>query len=339
MSYHLSNNIEEQIHKGLEIHQLTAMASDHLAKNALALSDFYIQNPKSQTPWEKPWAQTAYLSYFHPLNYLRSKRVFDHGDRLGFFSGLQHIVDFGSGLGAGSLPILEKKNILSIQFIESSRDAQKLHHKIYSNGARPEWSLHPDFRTQREKALAVVSYSLTEISEIAKELLECEALMILEPSTRDDGRKLLQLRENLQDLGYSIWAPCTHQMRCPLLHESKNDWCHDRLHIQKPDWLKNMENRMPIKNQTLTVSYLLARKTPPPPSPASGRLTGDQLNEKGKSKQLFCRSPKREFLVWMHKELEAPELPRGDLIQISGEPPLEKSNELRVTKQTHIVIP
>lgn len=338
MSYHLSSNIESQIQTGLALNNLQTSQARELSAQALMLSDFYIENPKSQTPWDKPWAQNAYLTYFHPLNYLRAKRVFDHGDKLGFFNGLQHIVDFGSGLGAGSLPILEKKNILSVQFIERSREAQKLHHKIYSNGARPEWTLQADFRTQKDKALAVFSYSITEITEIPKELLACEALMILEPSTRDDGRKLLQLRENLLDQGFSMWAPCTHQMRCPLLHESKNDWCHDRLHIEKPEWLQQMENHMPIKNQTLTVSYLLARKTPPPESQASGRLTGDLLHEKGKSKQLFCRSPKREFLVWMSKELQPPDLPRGELIQISGEPPVEKSNELRVTKDTQVAM-
>ena len=69
---------------------------------------------------------------------------------------------------------------------------------------------------------------MTEIADLPQHWDEFEALMILEPATSQDGRKLLELRSQLIQKGYSIWAPCLHQLACPLLTKSKTDWCHDR---------------------------------------------------------------------------------------------------------------
>jgi hypothetical protein len=60
------------------------------------------------------------------------------------------------------------------------------------------------------------------------------------------------------------------------------------------------------------------------------RLTGDSLKEKGKTRQLMCRSSEREFLAWMHKNKSEQTLPRGELVNLPND--LEaKSNELRIT--------
>ncbi|MFN9066725.1 MAG: hypothetical protein ACK5V3_05815, partial [Bdellovibrionales bacterium] len=65
-----------------------------------------------------------------------------------------------------------------------------------------------------------------------------------------------------------------------------------------------------------------------PPVYDWARLTGDQLFEKGKTRQLICRGPEREFLAWMNRDGEAPTLARGDRVIL--EKFEQKSNELRV---------
>jgi hypothetical protein len=96
-----------------------------------------------------------------------------------------------------------------------------------------------------------------------------------------------------------------------------------------------MEENLPMKNRTLTMSYVLLRKTPPPPM-AAARIVGDRLEEKGKDRQMICRGPEREFLAWMHKTKLRQEIPRGVLIEMPSEAQ-KVSNELRVTQEIKIL--
>ncbi|MGZ3727035.1 MAG: small ribosomal subunit Rsm22 family protein, partial [Pseudobdellovibrio sp.] len=137
---------------------------------------------------------------------------------------------------------------------------------------------------------------------------------------------------------YSIWAPCTHHQSCPLLTHSKHDWCHDRTHVNAPEWFEQVEDLLPMKNRTVTTSYLLARKkTAPVQLKTLARTTGDSLEEKGKTRQLVCRNESREFLTWMHKNSEPQVIPRGELVDLSSTALEAKSNELRLTESIKII--
>lgn len=205
-----------------------------------------------------------------------------------------------------------------------------------------------------KNTFAFFSYSLTELASIPNWALDCEGLVIIEPSTNQDARRLMAWRDLLLSKGFHIWGPCLHEEACPLLTESKKDWCHDRIDFQqRPESFKKIESFLPFKNESLTCSYILARKTPRPSTMLASaiavaavsasasaaeasavelevaRVTGDLLNEKGKSRQLICRGPKREFLTWMHKNGEPQQIPRGELILLPQN--LQTvSNELRI---------
>lgn len=309
-----------------------------IADSILQLSDFYIQNPQAETPWNQKYCQIAYRHYYFPLNYFRCEKVIERGLQVDFFQNLTHFIDWGAGPGTASLALAQseklkpqiKKQILfdlSQTTLYSFSDL----HKVLIN---KDYLDFLDLRTEnlnKQNSCLVFSYSLTEINEWPAGWDQQEALMILEPSTSQDGRKLLNLRKDLMDRGYSIWAPCVHQLNCPLLLHSKNDWCHDRAHIQAPLWFKELEQLLPMKNKTVTMSYLLARKSKPSKDLATkARLTGDSLNEKGKTRQLICRGEQREFLTWMHKNIEPQILARGELIYLPTDF-IVKSNELRLS--------
>jgi hypothetical protein len=299
-----------------------------LADAILQLSDFYIENPSAATPWKENWAQAAYFSYYHPLNCERIERVVEHGKNENFFSGFHHVIDFGSGLGAGSLSLLEQFP-LSASFIESSSIARSLHQKKVPDSSA-QWLGSDSGLKVPAHSLGVFSYSMTELNGLPNWANYCDGLMIVEPSTSEDARKLLQLRQKLIEQKWFAWAPCRHQQACPLLTHSKKDWCHDRVHFKKPAWFEKLESELPMKNNTLTMSYLLLRKTPPRFDPSrNARLTGDLLKEKGKDRMLICRGPDREFLSWLHRNGEAPDLKRGDLFQIDPNYP-KKADELRI---------
>lgn len=311
-----------------------------LSQHVLRLSDFFIDQPDSQTPWQENYCQLAYRHYYLPLNYLRNDLVMRRGEQVGFFVGLNQTVDWGSGPGTASLALAKLPGLKKQILIEKSQTAIKTFVDLQTHLVRPTATTElklKDLDLNYAQALLTFSYSLTEMQTLPVGWDQFEALMILEPSTRQDGRKLLELRQKLIDEGYSIWAPCLHQKACPLLVESKTDWCHDRVHVDAPEWFKKLEQSLPFKNNTVTTSYILARrKKAPVPVENRMRLTGDSLNEKGKTRQLACRNSKREFLTWMHKEIEPQTLPRGEIVELPVEYSL-KSNEVRLAQPCRLV--
>lgn len=307
-----------------------------IAQSVMKLSDFYIAQPSAATPWDEEFCQIAYRNYYLPLNQLRCASVIQRGEQVGFFEGLSHFIDWGSGPGTASLALAAdekiRPQIKSQTLFDHSPAVLKHFSDLHTQlvNAQTTGQLRLKSVPHPQQTLLTFSYSLTELNEPPEGWNQFEALMILEPSTRDDGRKLLELREKIKAAGYSIWAPCTHQMACPLLTKSKHDWCHDRLVVDAPDWFMQLEQYLPMRNRTITTSYLLARRKPVPSHLSSkARLTGDSLEEKGKTRQLVCRSEAREFLTWMHKSIEPQTLNRGDLISLPADIEV-KSNELRL---------
>lgn len=329
-------NFEEAIAKALVDYKLSLNDSKELAKCVLALSDFFITQPDGQTPWHESWAQVAYLCYYLPLNAARLRAVIGEGEKRGFFHDLEEVFDFGAGLATASLSLSESQN-LKYTLIERATEPQRLIEKYFPFFKAQEWTrtIGTSQIKNPKKSLALFSYSLTELSDLPAWAYECEALMIAEPSTQQDGRKLMELRAKLLEKGFHVWAPCTHEGPCPLLTQSKTDWCHDRIHFDAPKWFLSMEEQLPMKNRTLTTSYLLMRKTKPE-AIAAARVVGDTLKEKGKDRQMICRGPDREFLAWMHKFKIQQEIPRGALIDIPEG--LQKvSNELRLQQQIKVL--
>lgn len=308
----------------------------HELKHAIIqLSDYFINNPKGSTPWDKSYCQLAYTHYFLPLNYLRNKLVVERGQQVSFFEGLDAVVDWGAGPGTASLALSSVLDIKNYHLVEKSKTCanvfKSLQHQ-YLPASFQYNDLSEIKNLKKTTSLLVMSYSLTEVDHLPKEAFDYEALMILEPSTQDDGRRLMQWRTELISKGYSIYAPCIHAGSCPLLLQSKHDWCHDRLHVIAPDWFKKLDELLPFKNKTITTSYILARKKKNKfDSNGKARLVGDSLQEKGKTKQLLCMNEERQFLTWMHKEIQPEVLNRGDLIDLP-EKLEKKSNELRVKK-------
>lgn len=300
----------------------------------MKLSTFYARNPSKQTPWDQAWCQAAYLAYYLPLNWWRMSWATMRGQEVGFFEGFRSVIDFGSGLGSATFAF-EEQNISFDRTlcVERSREAIKIHEDIVLHSSRSlDWqTFAPDPKKIDTGTLAVFSYSLTELEGLPAWAAACDGLMIVEPATQDDGRRLLKLRQTLIDTGWTISAPCTHQMPCPLLVHSERDWCHDRCKWEQPTWLQEIERHMPIKNGTLPFSYLLARKGDQPHCDSSvARMTGDLQEFKGFAKQLICRGPEREFVSFQKRDFkkEYPNFPRGTMVRLRDG--LEKKrNELR----------
>ncbi len=312
-----------------------------LADSILQLSDHFVNNPDDLTPWTEKFCQEAYRYYYLPLNYLRCFNVIQRGQLVNFFKDVETSVDWGSGPGTASIALSLllgsqiKKQILIDQSDIVLKVFSDLHSHLKNKEITDKLSLK-NLTVDPKKSLLIFSYSLTEMKSLPDGYEQFESIMILEPSTQDDGRKLLQTREKLIAQGYYIWAPCVHQQSCPLQNQSKTDWCHDRFHVKAPDWFLKMEPFLPFRNRTITTSYLLAKKTAPAAEIKNfARITGDSLDEKGKTRQLVCRNTDREFLAWMHKSITVQTIPRGELVTLPNEIE-KKSNELRLSHPVEI---
>ena len=349
---HLPDSYEPLIRAALMKRGYSLDEPGQLAQAVLKLSDFYLNNPSVQTPWDEIWAQVASLVYFFPLNYSRCQLVIREAARLGFFDGLTSVVDEGAGMGSAIHALRDhvaSGRQPSWQARDISIDALMLLNELSLGPSRIQTHhVNGTLRARghtRANSLLTASYVFTELKSLPAEWLEYEALIILEPSTRDDARRLQAERKTLLAAGFELWAPCPHADDCPLL-QSEKDWCHDRVHFEAPGWFGAIEKSLPIKNRTLSFSYLVARKAPAPVRSRNStaerklaRLVGDTLDEKGKSRQSVCRSNEREFLAWFPQRFKTKihlEMSRGSLVELA--PALEKkSQEVRLKEPGDVV--
>jgi hypothetical protein len=325
-SYSFPDKYQEKIAQALRPLGFSLENPKPLADSVIRLSDQYQKDAKT-TPWDQPEFMAAYLAYFFPLNYIRNCKVFAEMARFKEQLPFDDYVDFGFGLGSSLLAardqgVVESKHSLHALDI-SSRPLD-----VYTEYFDPSPLRRQYVANKARRALGVFSYSLNELTQVPGWFFTLDTVVILEPSTSVWGRKLMAFRDKLKAEGYYLWAPCTHQKDCPLLIHSQRDWCHDRVHWQQPEWFSELETHLPMKNRTMTHSYLVASRHAPHDEDGVGRVVGDELKEKGKSRWLFCRGDQREFLSWLNKQGDPPSFHRGNrLVPEIGE---VRGNELRL---------
>lgn len=317
---------------------LTDRYLQEAANDVIGLSNYYVSNPSRPSPWGSEWARKAQILYFHPLNRARAEHVLSQRMPAGFLGGITRVVDWGAGTGAGLEALLDQglrqAGINDAHLVERDPWARMTALALLKErfpdlnlaSTQSEYPVHP---SEPGGTLALFCLSLTEnldwSSVIFSDLHKPEALIIIEPSNREATRRLQAFRQTLIENGYSIWAPCTHQSHCPLQVHSQSDWCHDRFDfsLSQPAWWQSLESRLPIKNEVVTVSYLLARLSQRPRTEVQtgppARVVGDLLKEKGKIRQMICRGPDREFLSALTRSRTAFQLSRGSLFQLSEE--------------------
>lgn len=333
----LPNTFEER--RALALARLSQNLQDAraLAPKIVELSDHFIHHVGVATPWKNAGTWPSYLKYFLPLNLARVLTVFGEVERFLPAESIGEIWDFGSGPGTVHWALEEQAWLKPVPLycLESAKEAVQAHRDLIAllpTHWQPTWN---GYLKPGPQSLAVFSYSFLEMRGDLPDLKDFSHILIVEPSTRECGRELMSWRAKLMGQGFTPLAPCTHGHSCPLLTRSTRDWCHLRIGFEGPaDWAE-LESFLPMKNRTLTYSYLLMSRTvTEPPYRGAVRVLGDTLEERGKSRQLICRSDKREFLSWLHKEQTPPVIPSGSLIPDLGET-VEKSDEIRPKNPIH----
>ncbi len=132
------------------------------------------------------------------------------------------------------------------------------------------------------------------LDALADELAPSGSLVVVEPALRPATRHLHAVRDRVLSAGKSrVFAPCLHQTACPALATS-DDWCHEDLPVDLPEWLAPLARGAGLRWQGLTFSYVVLRRDGATLRDALGerprplRVTSRPLRSKGKSELFLC---------------------------------------------------
>ena len=210
-----------------------------LAERAQRVSQAYrAQKPTSEAIRDADDA-LAYALTRLPATYAAAVDVLGrlHEEQPGFFP--RRVLDLGCGLGAATFAATEtwRGSIESVALLDNSAAFLALLREILEGSARPALNgadiITADLARLPAFAgadLILVNYALTELAEASLEPLLAEmwrrcagALVVVEPGTPRDYRRLMKARAALIAGGARIVAPCPHQTPCAL---RADDWCH-----------------------------------------------------------------------------------------------------------------
>ncbi len=308
-----------------------------LAKNIVKLSNLFIEENQNKTPWEEPWAEAAYLAYYTPLNYWRWTHLLERIHQSDIFSNIDNILDFGCGSGSASLAVSDLiKSSINFKGYDTSILALN-YYKKFLPGSETSNKDFGQKLSNSDTSIVLASYVLNELESTPNILQNSKNIIIMEPSTQVAARRLMRLKSSLEEDQFHTWGPCTHSNVCPML-EDEGNWCHQRTTPLPSSPLKSLENFLPIKNNTLTYSYLMVSKKTKPHPENYIAVVSDEQKEKGKTRYLTCGSKGLNWLSHLKRDKLGLDLKRGDRALLDFEKLEQKKTELRI-KDSNSVVP
>ena len=194
--FQLPETLETAINENLAQFDLTLSSMKRIASCIQWQSDFYIANPNQPTPWKDERAQIAQWAYYLPLNFLRNLSVLTELKAHIPLSSFEGALDYGAGYAASSWALRE----LGFKGKISLYDQSPIDRKVTS--ATNSEIIHKIDPHEFKNQLAIFSYSLTEIEARNTLMKQFPYLVILEPSTQKEGRRLSETRQFLIDNDY-----------------------------------------------------------------------------------------------------------------------------------------
>lgn len=217
-------------------------------------------------------------------------------DRRGWSPPEGAVVDFGCGTAVAVREVLGKY-AGNTEVALHDRSARAL--TFAAATVRREFpNVTVSTRLPESCGLLLVSHVVPELDEAGTAALlaqveRAQAVIFVEPGTREVSRKLIALRERL--IGkMNVVAPCVHQAACGMLTpENERHWCH--FFAQPPNevftdrgWAL-FSRELSIDLRSLPVSFLVLDRRPVSPYPEkSVRMIGHPREYKGHMLILGC---------------------------------------------------
>jgi ribosomal protein RSM22 (predicted rRNA methylase) len=180
-------------------------------------------------------------------------------------------LDLGGGTGAAAWAAAALWPAVTTEIVERQPAAIRLGRELAAGNFPRDWSWTAgDLRAWRPAGpvgLITIGYVLNELTDDARRELirtatrSASTIVLVEPGTPRDHRRILDARDVLIEHGLRIAAPCPHQGLCPV------DWCHfatrlprTELHRTLKDGTRNFEDEK--------FTYVVATRCPIRPAPA-----------------------------------------------------------------------
>ena len=315
-----------------------------------------------------PALQRAYLLYYTTTNLLKLWPPLRELAASGFFgrsSSVKHL-DLGAGTGAAvwGLATYLKHEQRGIQTL-SNFSTDVLPQNLRTIGAfnahftRHISPLKIDLRTAQmdlagQKPMEGETYDLITLMNVVNEIdeerdaqlisrltsliAERGAVIMIEPSTREQSRRALRFRDQMVEAGFHVYAPCCRTNECPAL-QNEGDWCHTEVRWKRPEFIKAIDDlagtlRLSLKStyaiflkEDLNLSDFLLSKShqaiPHRDFHTAGRIVSERFDEKGRVRMFVCNERGRKEYI-LNKRDRTPrnkaamDARRYDLVQIEG---------------------
>ncbi len=276
---------EEILNKIIEISY--DMNKKDIAKNFRVISDKYMGDKKGESLLNKEKEAIAYSIARMPATYGAVKVASMQMLELIKLDNIRSLIDVGAGTGAATLALVENlqecNNIEQITCLEREDAMIKIGKSLYTETTndvlkKADWvkfDINQVIISQEKKDeikknkenlqadIVVTSYMLNEFAddkvlEVVDKLWEmtCKVLLIVDPGTPKDHKRLIMIKNYLAKKGGTIIAPCTCNTGCPL---NENDWCHFVCRVERTKLQKQVKNGdVPYEDEKFT--YLAVSK-------------------------------------------------------------------------------
>ncbi len=353
--------IVSQITEGLTTHRDTFLASG------------YLKQKKIREAYALYYMTTNLLKIVQPLREISHSHFFEHSSSL-------RVLDLGTGIGAAAWGALtyflkEKKNcrpeiMLTDSLGENLFEAEDFsrHFIPRLSGVMPKLSfakfnlwkpneIPEAIKKQAPFHLILMMNVLNELDEANDQaihesvmsLLDANgAIIIIEPATRLESRRLLRFRDMAVTLGATIYSPCTRQADCPALIKD-DDWCHTDVAWMRPKFIEAIDDIVGTLRLSLKYSYIILRKDELTLSKMFDqknlyRIVSERFNEKGRIRSILCGENGRYEHVINKRDLSSynkdfTEIQRYDLVSL--EEAERREHDIRLLKDSKfsIVLP
>lgn len=168
---------------------------------------------------------TAYAAYRMPATHAAVAAVLAQ-----LAPGLhpKSLLDVGGGSGAATWAALEAfPGLESLTVLDQVPEALKLGERMLPRATWQPWRLGEPLSTVD---MVLVSYVLGELTDDDQHTLVDQAgaaarqvVVLVEPGTPPGYRRILDARDRLIAAGWTVAAPCPHQLACGM---TGKDWCH-----------------------------------------------------------------------------------------------------------------
>jgi ribosomal protein RSM22 (predicted rRNA methylase) len=353
--------------------EIVSHISEGLTTNrAEFLASGYLRQKEIREAYALYYMTTNLLKVIQPLRELSVSNFFELSPPL-------RILDLGTGTGAAAWGVLsylcdQWKNstpeiTLTDSLGENLHEAENFsRHFVPRLPAAPKLAFEIfDLRKPEiiaDKIKSSVPYHIVTMMNVLNELEEENdsalltllmslldeqgALIMIEPATRIESRRLLRFRDFAISRGATVYSPCTRQAGCPALMK-EDDWCHTDIPWERPAFIKAIDDIVGTLRLSLKSTYLVLRKDGVTLGKALAeknlyRIVSERFDEKGRVRAILCGENGRYEHIINKRDLtdtnrDFTNIQRYDVASLSGEEVREHDIRLLEDSTISIVLP